>query len=249
MIPTRRLPSLIPILRPLPLSTLPRRPYSTVNPHADRVPTNDPKPHNPVQNVSETNTLPVTTGGMIDGELQEGLEEAEERRVMQAPNREGVWSRSQQPREVAMSGPRFEQTIMELQVSNYQGLLPGLGHLKEELAQRKGLCESGATIIDQSADYCAKQPRPYSAIELIHKQPVRWTDKRVVSCDGGGGPLGHPKIFINVDKPQINMCTYCGLPFVSDIYGRYVLVHADQLTRRTTIIGNTLRVCPTQFTH
>jgi hypothetical protein len=37
----------------------------------------------------------------------------------------------------------------------------------------------------------------------------------VVACDGGGGPLGHPRIFINVDKPQVNCCTYCGLPFVS----------------------------------
>jgi hypothetical protein len=37
----------------------------------------------------------------------------------------------------------------------------------------------------------------------------------VVECDGGGGPLGHPKIFINTDKPQICVCTYCGLPFVS----------------------------------
>jgi len=36
----------------------------------------------------------------------------------------------------------------------------------------------------------------------------------MVSCDGGGGPLGHPRIFINLDKPQINVCTYCGLPFV-----------------------------------
>lgn len=34
------------------------------------------------------------------------------------------------------------------------------------------------------------------------------------SCDGGGGALGHPKIFINLDKPQICWCTYCGLPFV-----------------------------------
>ena len=59
------------------------------------------------------------------------------------------------------------------------------------------------------------QPQPYAAIDLIHKQPVRWTDKRVVSCDGGGGVLGHPRIFINVDKPKINWCTYCGLPFVS----------------------------------
>lgn len=34
----------------------------------------------------------------------------------QAPNKKGIWSRNQQPREVAMTGPRFEQTIMEDQV-------------------------------------------------------------------------------------------------------------------------------------
>lgn len=37
----------------------------------------------------------------------------------------------------------------------------------------------------------------------------------MVSCDGGGGPLGHPRVYINVDKPQICTCGYCGLPFVS----------------------------------
>ena len=36
---------------------------------------------------------------------------------MQAPNRKGIWSRSQQPRAKAMVGPRFEQTIMADQVS------------------------------------------------------------------------------------------------------------------------------------
>lgn len=56
-----------------------------------------------------------------------------------------------------------------------------------------------------------------AAIELIHKQPVRWVKERTVKCDGGGGPLGHPRIFINVDRPQICWCTYCGLPYVSAI--------------------------------
>lgn len=51
-------------------------------------------------------------------------------------------------------------------------------------------------------------------MELIHRQPVRWTHNKVVSCDGGGGPLGHPKIFINTDKPQITYCEYCGTPYV-----------------------------------
>lgn len=43
---------------------------------------------------------------------------------------------------------------------------------------------------------------------------MRWTHDRVVACDGGGGAAGHPRIFINTDKPEIATCGYCGLPFV-----------------------------------
>ncbi|KAK4156702.1 lactobacillus shifted protein [Chaetomidium leptoderma] len=60
------------------------------------------------------------------------------------------------------------------------------------------------------------QPLPYAAIELVHKQPVRWTHDRVVACDGGGGPAGHPKIYINTDKAEIATCGYCGLPFANE---------------------------------
>ncbi|KAI3336407.1 zinc-finger domain-containing protein [Xylariaceae sp. AK1471] len=60
------------------------------------------------------------------------------------------------------------------------------------------------------------QPQPMAAIELIHRQPVRWTHDRVVACDGGGGPAGHPRIFINTDKPEIASCNYCGLPFANE---------------------------------
>ncbi|RYP36813.1 hypothetical protein DL767_003203 [Monosporascus sp. MG133] len=100
-----------------------------------------------------------------------GLAENEERGLSQAPNREEIWSRSQKPRAVAMSGPRFEQTDFSL------------------------------------------QPQPMAAIELIHRQPVRWTHERIVACEGGGGPAGHPRIYINTDKPEIATCGYCGLPF------------------------------------
>lgn len=57
---------------------------------------------------------------------------------------------------------------------------------------------------------------------------MRWQKERVVACDGGGGPLGHPKIFINVDKPQIVFCTYCGLPYVSLL--RHILYVWHRLT-------------------
>ncbi|KAH8805627.1 hypothetical protein F5884DRAFT_886071 [Xylogone sp. PMI_703] len=125
------------------------------------------------QNVSKTNEV-ANPAPLQDKPLQESVIEGEKFRSMQEPNRVATWSRNQQPRAAAMTGPRFEQTIMQA------------------------------------------QPAPHAAIELIHKQPVRWTHERVVECDGGGGPLGHPRIFINVDKPEIVPCTYCGLPYANE---------------------------------
>ncbi|KAI4097442.1 MAG: hypothetical protein LQ339_006760 [Xanthoria mediterranea] len=168
LVSTKRLPSIHPSILPF------QRSYATSERSSDKVPTNDPNPPAAVQNVSDSNAVPISAMGLRDAPLQELPEDSEKQRQMQAPNRSEPWSRSQQPRERAMSGPRFEQTIMEY------------------------------------------QPQPQAAIELIHKQPVRWTKQRVVSCDGGGGPMGHPRIFINVDKPQINWCTYCGLPFAKE---------------------------------
>ena len=156
-----------------------------------KIQANDPSPKPAPPNVSGTNVTEVSAAGARDAPLQELPEEGEKQRQMQAPNRATTWSPSQQPREKAMVGPRFEQTIMEFQVGIYHPIYFGRLVLMLE------------------------KPQPYAAIELTHKQPVRWTHDRVVACDGGGGPLGHPRIFINVDKPQINMCTYCGLPFVS----------------------------------
>ncbi|KAI1212857.1 zinc-finger domain-containing protein [Annulohypoxylon truncatum] len=103
-----------------------------------------------------------------------GVVENEERGLKQAPNRKEIWSRSQKPRALAMTGPRFEQTDFSL------------------------------------------QPQAQAAIELIHKKPVAWTHDRVVACDGGGGPAGHPRIFINTDKPEIAVCGYCGNPFANE---------------------------------
>ncbi|GAB7329017.1 hypothetical protein MBLNU13_g00868t1 [Cladosporium sp. NU13] len=155
-----------------------RSAYSTTTDNP--IPANDPKGRHPRSPVSATNATPTSAEGSQDKVLQESVEQGEKFRVAQSPNRQGIWSRSQQPRERAMVGPRFEQTIM------------------------------------------ADQPRPMAAIELIHKQPVRWTEKKVVSCDGGGGPLGHPRVFINTDKPSIIPCGYCGVPFANTHNRKYL---------------------------
>ncbi|XP_007901207.1 NADH dehydrogenase [ubiquinone] iron-sulfur protein 6, mitochondrial [Callorhinchus milii] len=52
------------------------------------------------------------------------------------------------------------------------------------------------------------------AINLIAEQPITEVADRVVSCDGGGGALGHPKVYINLDKDtKVGTCGYCGLRF------------------------------------
>ncbi|KAJ5089000.1 Zinc finger CHCC-type [Penicillium argentinense] len=167
------------------LASVPRlaaRTYSSTVPRLseNRMAANDPNPPAVKPNVSATNAVPTDSMGRWDGSLQEDPMVAERIRTMQAPNRANTWAASQQPREQAMVGPRFEQTIMQT------------------------------------------QPQPMAAIELIHKQPVRWTKSKVVSCDGGGGPLGHPKIFINTDKPEIATCGYCGVPFAHEQHRAYL---------------------------
>jgi NADH dehydrogenase (ubiquinone) Fe-S protein 6 len=77
---------------------------------------NDPNKPKDIPNVSRTNQLPTETPHR-DAPLQEMVEDSDEMRVAQAPNRTTIWSRSQNPRGKAMTGPRFEQTIMEAQVS------------------------------------------------------------------------------------------------------------------------------------
>ena len=44
----------------------------------------------------------------------------------------------------------------------------------------------------------SKQPNPKPAIELISKHPIVEVHDHIVACDGGGGSLGHPKIYINL---------------------------------------------------
>ncbi|KYK58313.1 Lactobacillus shifted protein [Drechmeria coniospora] len=66
------------------------------------------------------------------------------------------------------------------------------------------------------------QPQPLSAMEMVHKVPVSWTHDRMVTCDGGGGAGGHPRIFINTDKPEIAVCNYCGSPFANEHHRKHL---------------------------
>ncbi|KXJ73723.1 hypothetical protein RP20_CCG015181 [Aedes albopictus] len=52
------------------------------------------------------------------------------------------------------------------------------------------------------------------AIKMIDETPIVMSTERVVYCDGGTEPaLGHPKVYINLDKPGAHACGYCGQRF------------------------------------
>ncbi|KAJ7125586.1 hypothetical protein C8R43DRAFT_1090418 [Mycena crocata] len=50
------------------------------------------------------------------------------------------------------------------------------------------------------------QPNPLSAMALVNDVPVNMVHGRRAVCDGGGGPLGHPKIYINLDLEGPRPC-------------------------------------------
>ena len=52
------------------------------------------------------------------------------------------------------------------------------------------------------------------AIDLVAEESVVVIDGNHTFCDGGAA-LGHPRVYINLDRPEIQDCGYCGKRFVS----------------------------------
>ena len=38
-------------------------------------------------------------------------------------------------------------------------------------------------------------------------------EKSNVSCDGGGGPLGHPKVYLQIGDEGCIVCPYCSCTY------------------------------------
>ena len=43
---------------------------------------------------------------------------------------------------------------------------------------------------------------------------TEYVDSQTVACDGGSGPLGHPRVFLNMEGKGHVQCPYCGKEFV-----------------------------------
>ncbi|GMT00623.1 hypothetical protein PENTCL1PPCAC_22797, partial [Pristionchus entomophagus] len=71
----------------------------------------------------------------------------------------------------------------------------------------------------QRFDVASKMVNPNVAANLIAEKPPKDCGSLSITyCDGGHAALGHPKVFINLDKPGLHACGYCGNRFYnSDI--------------------------------
>ena len=45
------------------------------------------------------------------------------------------------------------------------------------------------------------------------EEPI-YVDTPTVACDGGGGALGHPKVYLKFDDDHEIVCPYCSRRFI-----------------------------------
>ncbi|CAB3407760.1 unnamed protein product [Caenorhabditis bovis] len=88
------------------------------------------------------------------------------------------------------------------------------GNAKFDKVTHTGQAWDQADYRLQRFDISEKQVNPNVAMHLIAQRPPQdCGDKSVVYCDGGHPALGHPKVYINLDKPGVHACGYCGNQF------------------------------------
>ncbi|MEZ5930483.1 MAG: zinc-finger domain-containing protein [Alphaproteobacteria bacterium] len=46
----------------------------------------------------------------------------------------------------------------------------------------------------------------------VKAEPIK-VDSKDIACDGGGGQLGHPRVFLATDDEGRAKCPYCGQVF------------------------------------
>ncbi|MDZ4736614.1 MAG: zinc-finger domain-containing protein [Rhodospirillaceae bacterium] len=61
-------------------------------------------------------------------------------------------------------------------------------------------------------------PEPFETIE---------TDSETVACDGGDGPLGHPRVYLHMGRQGFVECPYCSRHYVLKALGTPQAAHRD----------------------
>jgi uncharacterized Zn-finger protein len=58
--------------------------------------------------------------------------------------------------------------------------------------------------------------RPMPDVSVSSDDETFVVTSLVVGCDGGGGPLGHPLVYLRIEADGEVVCPYCSRRFVLD---------------------------------
>ena len=72
----------------------------------------------------------------------------------------------------------------------------------------------GVNVLASSPRESEAEIRAMDAESSTEDEDTFIVDSLVVSCDGGGGPLGHPKVFLHIDESGEVVCPYCSRRYV-----------------------------------
>ena len=50
--------------------------------------------------------------------------------------------------------------------------------------------------------------------DIVEPPETIEVESEIVACDGGDGPLGHPRVFLNMEGRGEIVCPYCGRRFI-----------------------------------
>jgi len=75
-------------------------------------------------------------------------------------------------------------------------------------------------VEQQSVSWLVKRSAARASTHIIsqsHMGPFEtiYINETVAACNGGGGPLGHPRVFLNLGRDGKVECPYCSRLFVN----------------------------------
>jgi uncharacterized Zn-finger protein len=76
-------------------------------------------------------------------------------------------------------------------------------------------CATAMAIIGSSVIIRALRARCLFARSQMGPFETIYIDEMVAACNGGGGPLGHPKVYLNLGPAGKIECPYCSRLFVN----------------------------------
>lgn len=129
----------------------------------------------------------------------------------QAPNYPTTWSTNQRPRPGPASSPRFEQTDMNLQPNPLSAMELIANEPIRIVNGRKAVCDGGAyssafitsSLLTVSPLHCLKPFCCGSIFAFLYTHIISHNGLAKTNAYSiGGGPLGHPKIYINLVSAQ-----------------------------------------------